>query len=105
MVSSIARVSTMIICVLIMALPLVAEGQESPIEFVHVGDGIIDGRRIAPYIHAWRSYRVDVEGNEHELAIWYDTVSVVHRDGKDILKRVQWIVSEERIHNTAPERS
>lgn len=71
-----------------------ASGQADAAPGITPGGGQVDGRRIPSYADAWQSYRLDPGGAVRATAVWYDTVSVVERGGRQVLRRVQSIVAD-----------
>lgn len=69
-------------------------GQKAQVATLRPGDGQIDGRRIPAYTNAWQSYRVTADGERRALAVWCDTVTVVQQDGREVLRRVQKIITQ-----------
>lgn len=72
--------------------PVTARAQSADLPGVTPAAAQMDGRRIPAFTRTWQSYRLDPGGARRPLAVWYDTVSVIERDGGEVLRRVQHIV-------------
>lgn len=81
------------LAVLLAATPAAAQSPPTLIghsqRIVRVNDGTIDGTRIQPYRNTWVWMARAADGTTRTVGRWEDAVRMIHRDGEEILHRLQ----------------
>jgi len=67
---------------------------------VHAGDGTVNGLRIGAYENVWNFYLTKKDGGRKLLGRWEDEVTILERDGKEVLQRVQHARAETGVVTT-----
>lgn len=78
--------------ILAAAASIAAGAEASSARQLHVGDASVDGSRLQPYDNVWRYSLRPAGGDWKPQALWTDHLQRVHRDGRELLQRVQGTV-------------
>lgn len=76
-----------------------AQSSDNDAQLITAGDGTLSASRfLTDYTNTWAMVRQDPDGKETPIATWHDQVEIIEQDGKQLLKRTQYVEFEPDIN-------